>query len=75
MRLAKRQVWFVMAGRPHALGEMLSDPDPQKSKRVMEAMLKMKKIDVPTLKQAYDQVRASRPFGRGCALPGPAARA
>lgn len=35
------------------LGEMLSDPDPAKSKRVMEAMLKMKKIDIEGLKKAY----------------------
>jgi predicted 3-demethylubiquinone-9 3-methyltransferase (glyoxalase superfamily) len=40
---------------PRILGEMLSDPDPAKSKRVMEAMLKMKKIDIGRLKQAYDQ--------------------
>jgi predicted 3-demethylubiquinone-9 3-methyltransferase (glyoxalase superfamily) len=40
---------------PRILGEMLSDPDPKKSKRVMEAMLKMKKIDIGRLKQAYDQ--------------------
>src|SRR5262245_38379260 len=39
---------------PTALGEMLSDPDPQKSKRVMEAMLKMKKIDVAELRRAYE---------------------
>ena len=40
---------------PRALGEMLSDPDPGKSKRVMEAMLQMKKIDIAGLKKAYDQ--------------------
>jgi predicted 3-demethylubiquinone-9 3-methyltransferase (glyoxalase superfamily) len=40
---------------PRILGEMLSDPDPKKSKRVMEAMLKMKKIDIARLEQAYDQ--------------------
>ncbi len=39
---------------PTALGELLGDPDPEKSRRVMEAMLKMSKIDVPTLKQAYN---------------------
>jgi predicted 3-demethylubiquinone-9 3-methyltransferase (glyoxalase superfamily) len=39
---------------PTALGEMLGDPDPDKSQRTMEAMLKMKKIDVPTLRQAYN---------------------
>jgi predicted 3-demethylubiquinone-9 3-methyltransferase (glyoxalase superfamily) len=40
---------------PTILGEMLSDPDPEKSKRVMQAMLKMKKIDIEGLKKAYDQ--------------------
>jgi predicted 3-demethylubiquinone-9 3-methyltransferase (glyoxalase superfamily) len=40
---------------PRALGQMLSDPDPAKSKRVMEAMLQMKKIDIAGLKRAYDQ--------------------
>jgi predicted 3-demethylubiquinone-9 3-methyltransferase (glyoxalase superfamily) len=38
---------------PGVLGEMLSDPDPAKAKRVMEAMLKMKKIDIAALKRAY----------------------
>jgi len=40
---------------PTILAEMLRDPDPQKSKRVMEAMLKMKKIDIAGLTRAYDQ--------------------
>jgi predicted 3-demethylubiquinone-9 3-methyltransferase (glyoxalase superfamily) len=39
---------------PAILGELLGDPDPQKSKRVMEAMLKMKKIVIEDLKQAYE---------------------
>ena len=39
---------------PSALGQMLGDKDPKKSKRVMEAMLKMDKIDVKALRQAYD---------------------
>jgi predicted 3-demethylubiquinone-9 3-methyltransferase (glyoxalase superfamily) len=39
---------------PRILGEMLSDKDPKKAKRVMEAMLQMEKIDIKTLKQAYD---------------------
>jgi len=38
---------------PTVLIELLSDPDPQKSTRVMEAMLKMNKIDIAQLKQAY----------------------
>jgi predicted 3-demethylubiquinone-9 3-methyltransferase (glyoxalase superfamily) len=40
---------------PTILGKMLSDPNPQKAKRVMEAMLAMKKIDIAGLKKAYDQ--------------------
>ncbi len=40
---------------PNALGEMLQDSDPEKSKRVMQAMLGMVKIDVAGLKQAYAQ--------------------
>ena len=40
---------------PTVLGEMLQDKDPKKSRRVMEAMLKMNKIDIETLKRAYKQ--------------------
>jgi len=40
---------------PRVLPELLADPNPEKSKRVMEAMLKMKKIDIARLKQAYEQ--------------------
>ena len=39
---------------PNALIELLNDPDPVKSGRVMQAMLQMKKIDVEKLKQAYE---------------------
>ncbi len=38
---------------PSVLMELLSDPDPEKSQRVMTAMLKMTKIEIATLKQAY----------------------
>jgi predicted 3-demethylubiquinone-9 3-methyltransferase (glyoxalase superfamily) len=38
---------------PKALGELISDPDPEKSRRVTEAMLQMKKIDVAELEKAY----------------------
>jgi predicted 3-demethylubiquinone-9 3-methyltransferase (glyoxalase superfamily) len=37
---------------PKILGELLADPDPAKANRVMEAMLKMKKIDIAALKKA-----------------------
>lgn len=39
---------------PRVLIEMIGDKDPQKAQRVMEAMLQMKKIDIATLKRAYD---------------------
>jgi predicted 3-demethylubiquinone-9 3-methyltransferase (glyoxalase superfamily) len=40
---------------PSALGEMLGDPDPAKANRVMQAMMKMKKIDIEALRHARDQ--------------------
>lgn len=40
---------------PTVLPELLSDPDPEKSARVMKAMLTMKKIDIRALRQAYDK--------------------
>jgi predicted 3-demethylubiquinone-9 3-methyltransferase (glyoxalase superfamily) len=40
---------------PTALGQMLQDIDPQKSRNVMQAMLQMTKIDIATLRQAYEQ--------------------
>jgi predicted 3-demethylubiquinone-9 3-methyltransferase (glyoxalase superfamily) len=39
---------------PSVLGEMMSDPDPQKAQRVTQAMLKMIKLDIEALKKAYD---------------------
>jgi len=38
---------------PRVLVEMLNDPDAKKSQRVMAALLKMKKIEIETLKRAY----------------------
>jgi hypothetical protein len=35
---------------------MLNDPDPVKSQRVIQAVLKMKKIDIEGLKKAYEQI-------------------
>ena len=40
---------------PTILVELLQDKDPEKAKRVMEAMLQMNKIDIKKLKQAYEQ--------------------
>jgi predicted 3-demethylubiquinone-9 3-methyltransferase (glyoxalase superfamily) len=39
---------------PSALMEMLQDKDPQKSQRVMRAMLLMSKIEIAGLKRAYE---------------------
>jgi predicted 3-demethylubiquinone-9 3-methyltransferase (glyoxalase superfamily) len=38
---------------PTILGRLLQDKDAEKSKRVMEAMLQMSKIDIETLEEAY----------------------
>ena len=43
--------WQVV---PTVLTEMLQDKDPEKSKRVMAAMLTMKKLDIRTLQNAYE---------------------
>lgn len=40
---------------PTVLGDLLQDKDPEKSKRVTEAMLQMKKIDIARLKRVYEQ--------------------
>jgi len=40
---------------PTILGDLLNDPDPNKSQRVMNAMLQMSKINIEKLKQAYEQ--------------------
>jgi predicted 3-demethylubiquinone-9 3-methyltransferase (glyoxalase superfamily) len=37
---------------PTILIKLIQDPDPAKSKRAMEAMMKMVKIDIPTLEEA-----------------------
>jgi predicted 3-demethylubiquinone-9 3-methyltransferase (glyoxalase superfamily) len=43
--------WQVV---PKQLGEMLQDPDSEKSARAMQAMLKMKKLDVAALRRAFE---------------------
>ena len=39
---------------PTILGKLMADKDPEKSKRVMEAMLKMDKIDIESLQRASE---------------------
>ena len=38
---------------PNSLGRMLSDPDPAKSSRAMQAMMQMSKLDLQELQRAY----------------------
>ncbi len=44
--------WQVV---PDILLELMSDPDPEKARRVTQAMLKMGKIEIAGLKQAYEK--------------------
>jgi predicted 3-demethylubiquinone-9 3-methyltransferase (glyoxalase superfamily) len=37
---------------PTALGELLADPDPARTQRVMRAMLEMRKLDIAGLERA-----------------------
>ena len=39
---------------PRILADMLTDKDPAKSQRVMMAVLKMKKLEIETLKRAFE---------------------
>jgi len=43
--------WQVI---PDQLVEYMTDPDPEKAQRTMQAMLQMKKLDVAALKAAHD---------------------
>jgi predicted 3-demethylubiquinone-9 3-methyltransferase (glyoxalase superfamily) len=44
-------LWWQVT--PTVLTKLMGDPDPQKAKRVMEAMLKMDKIEIEPIKRAY----------------------
>jgi predicted 3-demethylubiquinone-9 3-methyltransferase (glyoxalase superfamily) len=44
--------WQVV---PSLLGRLLQDKDPLKAQRVMQAMLKMRKLEISGLQQAYNQ--------------------
>lgn len=48
----KYGLWWQIV--PKQLGELMGDPDPLKSKWVMDAMLRMKKIIVADLQKAHD---------------------
>lgn len=62
--------WQVV---PTVLVEMMSDPDPEKSGRAMEALLQMKKLDIAKLERAFEganrsKAQRTRPRHR-CTLP------
>ena len=39
---------------PTIMGKLMTDPDKEKSQRVFDAMLKMRKMDIAGLQAAYD---------------------
>jgi len=43
--------WQVV---PRQLGEYMSDPNPEKAGRTMQAMLRMKRLDIEGLRRAHD---------------------
>jgi predicted 3-demethylubiquinone-9 3-methyltransferase (glyoxalase superfamily) len=51
----KYGIWWQII--PIKMMELLRDPDTAKSQRVMQAMLKMKKIDITELERAYGNKR------------------
>ncbi|HYX81202.1 MAG TPA: VOC family protein [Gemmatimonadales bacterium] len=53
--------WQVV---PTVLPKLLQDKDPQKRRRVMEALLRMKKIDVEELQRAHDEPAYATASGR-----------
>jgi hypothetical protein len=53
--MAKGHVRDIMAGRPSILRKLLNDSDPAKSKRIMNAMLKMNKIVINDPEKIYNQ--------------------
>jgi predicted 3-demethylubiquinone-9 3-methyltransferase (glyoxalase superfamily) len=48
--------WQVV---PTGMDELFADPDPERAKRAMQAMLKMGKLDVATLRSAADGAPAA----------------
>ena len=56
VRVAEGPVRPVVAGRPDGMEEALSDADPERARRAMEAMLGMTKLDLAALHRAADAV-------------------
>jgi predicted 3-demethylubiquinone-9 3-methyltransferase (glyoxalase superfamily) len=51
----KDKYWLSRQVTPIVLMEMISDPNPKKSQRVMDVMFQMEKIDIEKLEEAYNQ--------------------
>jgi predicted 3-demethylubiquinone-9 3-methyltransferase (glyoxalase superfamily) len=47
-------LWWQVV--PTVLAELMGDKDPEKAKRVMQAMLQMDKIEIEPLRRAHDSV-------------------
>jgi len=45
---------------PAEMGELMSNDNPERASRVMEELLKMKKIDLATLQRAYEQATVAQ---------------
>ena len=52
MRLAEGPVRSELADHPERMGELLSDLDPARAQRAMQAMLQMQKIDIKVQEHA-----------------------
>jgi predicted 3-demethylubiquinone-9 3-methyltransferase (glyoxalase superfamily) len=44
---------------PVGLEQVLADPDPERSRRAMQAMLQMRKLDIVALRSAAETVTVS----------------
>jgi hypothetical protein len=53
-----RRSWLV----PTVLGDMMKDPDRARARRVMEAVLQMKKLDIARLEDAFAIPKVSEPM-------------
>ena len=53
VRLAQGQIRPVVADRADRAAALISDKDPAKAQRVMQAMMKMRKIDIAAIEKAH----------------------
>ncbi len=67
MRLAEDKYGVSWQIVPSVLGELLQDKDAGKSKKVMDAMLQMNKIDIEGLKAGVQPFLRLKPDYAACA--------